>query len=70
MIVLIKPQFEAKKKEVGKGGVIRKPDIHARVLARFINWAVNNDYRLRGLAVSLIEGASGNREFLALLCLT
>jgi 23S rRNA (cytidine1920-2'-O)/16S rRNA (cytidine1409-2'-O)-methyltransferase len=70
IIVLVKPQFEAKKKEVGKGGVIRKPEIHARVLARFIKWAVNNKYRLKGLVASPIEGASGNREFLTLVRLT
>jgi 23S rRNA (cytidine1920-2'-O)/16S rRNA (cytidine1409-2'-O)-methyltransferase len=70
IIVLVKPQFEARKKEVGKGGVIRKPEIHARVLARFIIWVVTNKYRLKGLVASPIEGASGNREFLALISLT
>jgi 23S rRNA (cytidine1920-2'-O)/16S rRNA (cytidine1409-2'-O)-methyltransferase len=36
IIVLVKPQFEAKRKEVGKGGIIRQPEIHARVLGRFV----------------------------------
>ena len=70
IIVLVKPQFEAKRSEVGKGGIIRRPEIHARVLGRFVKWITDNGYRLRGLASSPIEGASGNREFLAWLKLT
>jgi 23S rRNA (cytidine1920-2'-O)/16S rRNA (cytidine1409-2'-O)-methyltransferase len=70
IIVLVKPQFEAKRKEVGKGGVIRRPEIHARVLARFVKWITDNGYRLKGLVRSPIEGVSGNREFLAWLKLT
>jgi 23S rRNA (cytidine1920-2'-O)/16S rRNA (cytidine1409-2'-O)-methyltransferase len=70
IIVLVKPQFEAKRKEVGKGGVIRRPEIHARVLGRFVKWVTDNGYGLKGLVGSPIEGASGNREFLAWLKLT
>jgi len=67
IIVLLKPQFEAERKEVGKGGIIKDPQIHARVLARFIAWAVNHDLRLLGLVASPILGAEGNKEFLVLL---
>ena len=67
IIVLFKPQFEAERKEVGKGGIIKDPQIHARVLARFIAWAVNHDLRLLGLVASPILGAEGNKEFLVLL---
>jgi len=70
IIVLVKPQFEAKRKEVGKGGIIRQPEIHARVLGRFVKWVTDNGYRLKGLVGSPIEGASGNREFLTWLKLT
>jgi 23S rRNA (cytidine1920-2'-O)/16S rRNA (cytidine1409-2'-O)-methyltransferase len=70
IIVLVKPQFEAKRDEVGKGGIIRQPEIHARVLGRFVAWVTENGYRLRGLVSSPIKGASGNREFLAWLKLT
>jgi 23S rRNA (cytidine1920-2'-O)/16S rRNA (cytidine1409-2'-O)-methyltransferase len=70
MVVLIKPQFEARREEVGKGGVIKLAEIHARVLGRFIRWAVGNELRLRGLTASPILGASGNREFLVWLRLT
>jgi 23S rRNA (cytidine1920-2'-O)/16S rRNA (cytidine1409-2'-O)-methyltransferase len=70
IIVLVKPQFEAKRKEVGKGGIIRQPEIHARVLGRFVKWVTDNGYRLKGMVGSPIEGASGNREFLTWLKLT
>jgi 23S rRNA (cytidine1920-2'-O)/16S rRNA (cytidine1409-2'-O)-methyltransferase len=67
IVVLIKPQFEAKRKEVGKGGVIKNPVVHARVLGRFISWLTEHGFRLVGLVVSPILGASGNKEFFALL---
>jgi len=67
IIILLKPQFEAKRKEVPKGGVIKDPQVHARVLGRFIVWATEHDLRLRGLVASPILGAEGNKEFLILL---
>ncbi len=67
MLVLLKPQFEARKWEVGKGGVIRRPEVQARVIGRFIRWVVCKGFRLKGLAASPIAGASGNREFFILL---
>jgi 23S rRNA (cytidine1920-2'-O)/16S rRNA (cytidine1409-2'-O)-methyltransferase len=67
IIVLFKPQFEAERKEVGKGGIIKDPQVHARVLGRFIVWAIDQDLRLRGLVASPILGAEGNKEFLILL---
>lgn len=70
LLVLIKPQFEARRREVGRGGVIKQPEVHARVLGRFIAWSVNNGFRLRGLIASPILGSSGNREFFVLLKLT
>ena len=70
LLVLIKPQFEARRVEVGKGGIIKDPQTHARVLGRFIKWAVTQHLRLKGLVASPILGASGNREFFLLLKLT
>jgi 23S rRNA (cytidine1920-2'-O)/16S rRNA (cytidine1409-2'-O)-methyltransferase len=67
LLVLLKPQFEAKKREVGKGGVIKEPPVQARVLGRFIAWVARCGFRLGGLVASPILGASGNREFLILL---
>lgn len=70
LLVLIKPQFEARREEVGKGGVVKQPVVHARVLGRFILWAVEYGLRLGGLIASPILGASGNKEFFVLLKLT
>ena len=70
LLVLIKPQFEAMRKEVGKGGVIKQPIVHARVLGRFIAWMIGHSFRLGGLVAAPILGASGNREFFVLLELT
>jgi len=67
IIVLFKPQFEARRQEVGKGGIIKDPQVHALVLGRFIVWAINHDLRLRGLVASPILGAEGNKEFLIFL---
>ncbi len=70
LLVLIKPQFEAKRAEVGRGGVVKDPQTHARVLGRFIKWAVEQKLRLKGLTASPILGSSGNREFFLRLNLT
>jgi len=67
LIILLKPQFEADKKEVGKGGIIKDPLVHARVIGRFTLWAVDHSLRLRNLVSSPITGADGNQEFLILL---
>ncbi len=67
IIVLLKPQFEAERREVGKGGIIKDPQAHARILSRFICWMVDNNLRLRGLVPSPIPGAEGNKEFFFLL---
>jgi 23S rRNA (cytidine1920-2'-O)/16S rRNA (cytidine1409-2'-O)-methyltransferase len=67
IIVLLKPQFEARREEVGKGGIIKDPQVHALVLGRFIVWATEHDLRLHGLVASPILGAEGNKEFLIFL---
>jgi 23S rRNA (cytidine1920-2'-O)/16S rRNA (cytidine1409-2'-O)-methyltransferase len=67
IITLVKPQFEAGKNQVGKGGLVKDPQVHAAVLGRFIDWAIAHDFRLLGLVASPILGAEGNKEFLALL---
>lgn len=63
VIVLVKPQFEAKRPEVGRGGVVKDPLVHAHVLGRFIAWMVAHGLRLDGLVASPVLGADGNREF-------
>ena len=67
LLVLIKPQFEAERGEVSKGGVIKEPLVHATVLGRFIAWVVEYGFRLKGLVASPILGSSGNKEFFVLL---
>jgi 23S rRNA (cytidine1920-2'-O)/16S rRNA (cytidine1409-2'-O)-methyltransferase len=67
LIVLIKPQFEARRGEVGRGGVVKAPGIHAATLGRAIVWAVEYGLRLRNLCPSPILGDAGNREFFLLL---
>jgi 23S rRNA (cytidine1920-2'-O)/16S rRNA (cytidine1409-2'-O)-methyltransferase len=67
MIILLKPQFEAERKEVPKGGIIKDFQVHARVIGRFIVWTTNHGLRLHGLVASPILGAEGNKEFLVFL---
>jgi len=67
IICLVKPQFEAGKSLVEKGGLVKDPDVHARVLGRFISWSIDQGYRIIGLTPSPIRGSSGNREFFVLL---
>lgn len=67
LIALVKPQFEAPKGKVGRGGVIKNPKTHAAVLSKVINWAVNRRLRVRGLCRSPISGDAGNVEFFLLL---
>jgi 23S rRNA (cytidine1920-2'-O)/16S rRNA (cytidine1409-2'-O)-methyltransferase len=66
-IILIKPQFEAGKARVGKGGVVRDPEVHRDVLARVLAWAASHGWAVAGLIRSPITGPKGNVEFLALL---
>ena len=67
LIALVKPQFESQRRQVGKGGVVRDPKVHAAVLARLIVWAIKQGFRLRGLTPSPLLGDAGNREFFLLL---
>jgi len=66
-LVLVKPQFEAGKGQVGKGGVVRDPLLHAQVVGGFCVWAISHGLRFLGIRPSPIEGDKGNREFFVLL---
>ena len=67
-IVLIKPQFEASRGEVGRGGIVRDDDLRADILRRVQDWlAARDDVDLLDTIDSPITGDAGNREFLALL---
>ena len=64
LIALIKPQFEAGREEVGKGGVVRDPDVHTRVCNEIKMWLVEKNWTVHGLTTSPITGPQGNVEFL------
>ena len=67
VVALVKPQFEAGKEAVPRGGVIRDPAVHRAVLERFAVDARAAGLPVRELIASPLTGADGNREFLALL---
>lgn len=67
IIALIKPQFEVGKGEVGKGGIVRDPAAHERVIDAVRQTAQDMGLEVAGLCESPITGADGNREFLILL---
>jgi 23S rRNA (cytidine1920-2'-O)/16S rRNA (cytidine1409-2'-O)-methyltransferase len=65
LAALIKPQFEVGKGRVGKGGVVREPELHAEVCDRIRQWlAALPGWRVEGIVESPITGPEGNREFL------
>jgi 23S rRNA (cytidine1920-2'-O)/16S rRNA (cytidine1409-2'-O)-methyltransferase len=64
LIALIKPQFEAGRDEVGKGGVVRDPLVHSRVCDEVEMWLVEKRWTVGGLTTSPITGPQGNVEFL------
>lgn len=65
VVILIKPQFEVGKGEVGKGGIVREPEKHERVIKEVNESAAHNGLILAGVIESPITGAEGNKEFLA-----
>lgn len=65
LIVLIKPQFEAERHEVGKGGIIKNPAVHKKIVDHVVAGIVEKGFALQGVIESPIAGADGNKEFLA-----
>jgi 23S rRNA (cytidine1920-2'-O)/16S rRNA (cytidine1409-2'-O)-methyltransferase len=64
LVALVKPQFEAGRGEVGKGGVVRDPAVHARVCDEAAGWVAAQGWEVLGVAPSPITGPEGNVEFL------
>jgi 23S rRNA (cytidine1920-2'-O)/16S rRNA (cytidine1409-2'-O)-methyltransferase len=64
LIALVKPQFEAGPDAVGKGGLVRDPAVHERVLAEARAWVEGQGWQVLAVADSPILGGDGNREFL------
>ena len=67
IVALFKPQFQARRREVGKGGVVRDPLLQASLIGRFVAWAVGQRFRILGLTASPLLGPAGNQEFFLLL---
>ena len=64
LLALIKPQFEAGREEVGKGGVVRDPAVHLRVCLEVEHWLTTMGWSSLGIEQSPITGPEGNVEFL------
>ena len=64
LVALVKPQFEAGREEVGKGGVVRDPAVHERVCAAAVEWVASQGWRVLGVTESPITGPEGTVEFL------
>lgn len=64
LLALIKPQFEARRREIGKGGVVRDAAVHARVVAEAKTWVEAEGWTVLGVTPSPITGPEGNVEFL------
>lgn len=67
VIALIKPQFEAGRERVGKGGIVRDPAVHRQVVDRVSSFCIAQGWPPQGVIESPILGADGNKEFLAWL---
>lgn len=67
-LVLVKPQFEAGREEVGKGGVVRDPAVHARVCDEVAQWFEAQGWTVQAVNQSPITGPEGNVEFLLAAC--
>ena len=64
LVALVKPQFEAERSEIGKGGVVRDPEVHARVCEAAAAWVASRGWTVEAVVPSPITGPEGNVEFL------
>jgi len=65
ILILIKPQFEATRAEVGRGGIVKDESVHQRVIERVQNGMAEHGFSSVGVVESPIRGGAGNKEFLA-----
>src|SRR5437763_2942863 len=63
ILALIKPQFELQRKDVGRGGIVREPELHEKAQQKIVNFVQEAGYRAVGLVPSPITGTDGNQEF-------
>ncbi|KAG8477899.1 hypothetical protein CXB51_027488 [Gossypium anomalum] len=64
LVTLVKPQFEARRSQVGSGGIVRDPKVHQEVLEKIIKGVENFGFQSKGWIESPLKGAEGNTEFL------
>ncbi|KKB96566.1 16S/23S rRNA (cytidine-2'-O)-methyltransferase TlyA [Candidatus Arcanobacter lacustris] len=64
LLALIKPQFEIRKDQVEKGGIVRDAKLHQEVIERISNWLISQNWQIEGVIESPIKGMKGNKEFL------
>jgi 23S rRNA (cytidine1920-2'-O)/16S rRNA (cytidine1409-2'-O)-methyltransferase len=62
-LILIKPQFELEKRDIGKGGIVREPELHKKAVDRVTSEASELGLEIAGVLPSRITGAEGNQEF-------
>jgi 23S rRNA (cytidine1920-2'-O)/16S rRNA (cytidine1409-2'-O)-methyltransferase len=65
ILALIKPQFELQRPQVGKGGIVRDPDLHRKAQDKIVAFVTHLDHVVTGIVPSAIKGADGNQEFFA-----
>ncbi len=65
LIVLIKPQFEAGREQVERGGIVRNPHVHQEVIRHVTQGIIDHGFLLQGVTESPVLGTDGNKEFLA-----
>ena len=68
LVALVKPQFEAGREHVGKGGVVRDPAVHHEICERTAAWVAAQGWTVVGVVESPVLGPQGNREFLLYAC--
>jgi 23S rRNA (cytidine1920-2'-O)/16S rRNA (cytidine1409-2'-O)-methyltransferase len=65
ILVLIKPQFELQRADVGRGGIVREPDLHRKAQEKIVAFVTDSGHLVAGIVPSAIKGADGNQEFFA-----
>ena len=65
IVALIKPQFELQRSEIGKGGIVRDPDLHQKAQDKIVAFVNDLGHVVAGIARAAIKGADGNQEFFA-----
>ena len=67
ILALIKPQFELQRADVGRGGVVRDPELHQRAQDKIVQFVTHLGHLVAGIVPSAIKGADGNQEFFVCL---